>query len=105
LGKVVDRLGAAEGSLDPAPICFHKITAQRGDSGVAIFDRIESPLNWSHRSLTHPYPTEDSLALARSAAVHLGVEDVDEHGPGVQIDATVKSVLAGVAWHVLGPRR
>ena len=35
---------------------------------------------------------EDGLALV--------VEDVGEHGPGVQIDAGVKSVLAGVAAHV-----
>jgi hypothetical protein len=30
-----------------------------------------------------------------------GVEDVGEHGPGVQIDADVKSVLAGIAAHVM----
>ena len=33
------------------------------------------------------------------------VEDVGEHGPGVQIDAAVESVLAGVAASCLGPRR
>ena len=39
---------------------------------------------------------EDGLALV--------VEDVDEHGPGVQIDAAVESVLAVVV-HVWCPRR
>jgi hypothetical protein len=64
----------------------HQVRAVRGD-GVQEGGRVGRQV-----------VGEDRLALV--------VEDVDEHGPGVQIDPAVKSVLAGVAAaHVCGPRR